>query len=289
MLCRPPHPVQVKGGHLAHLHHRVPFAVKREHVGDLLFDDGAAIPFLFPAQNFGEDVRACHGGAGDHHPVGARLIQHFFRVFPRKDAAVGDDGDRDRPLGGGDLGKVGLARVDRLARPPVHGEGVRARVFTQFGKFGGERLAPLYADAELDGDRLAAALAGGDDRRGFGKVFQQGAALAVFDHLGHGAAHVEIDDGKIFQILALARLAQDGGVAAEQLRRRLLLPFARVQQRRRRLAPKVQALGADHFGKAQPGAELIALFAEGEVGIARQRRHPHVVFDGDAADAEGLA
>ena len=196
-------------------------------------------------------MRVVHRRAGEHYAVRARLFQHFLGVRPCEDAAVGDYGDIDRIFRRGDLRVVGLARVHHVARAAVHGEHVRPRALAHLRELCGKRLAPFQPDAEFDGDLFAALFARGDNFLRARHIRQQRAPLAVFEHLRHGAAHVDVDDSEILQVLALACLAQDVGVAAEQLRRRLRFAFVLIQELARR---------------------LVAQLAEGKVGIPRQRR-----------------
>ena len=110
----------------------------------------------------------------------------------------------------------------------------------------------------------------GDDPGHPGGVAQQGAAGAAADHLAHRAAAVQVD--QVGDRLDLpGRFRQALRVVAEQLHPERPFRGDAAQQVTGGGAAEVQAVGADHFGEDQGGAEPLHDQAVGEVGDPRHR------------------
>ena len=98
------------------------------------------------------------------------------------------------------------------------------------------------------------------------RVPHQARAVPGVGHLGHGAAHVDVDE------VRPGHLVGDGGrllhahqVAAEDLGGGGVLPLPQLEQGNGLFILKAQGLGTDHFGTGQPCPLLPADGAERQV------------------------
>ena len=156
--------------------------------------------------------------------------------------AVADDRNTDGSLDGSNLLQGYAGAVHLLAGATVDANGVRAAVLQNFGHFHGVDMGGVKADADLDGDGDAdGSLDGAHQLSGKCGIFEQRAALAVTDDLGHGAAHVQINGGG--RGLALAAgvravldhfggLGQEMRITTEQLNRHRDVVGGHASQRR---------------------------------------------------------
>ena len=163
----------------------------------------------------------------------------------------------------------------------MHCNGADADLLEHFGKLHGvdTALVPAAAhfrrDGHLDGahDRLGNA-------RGLFGIFHQRAAVAVFDDLAHGAAHVDIQDVRAGNFdRHLRSLGHAVHIAAKDLRGKRLFARKRTKQLRGLRVVVAQRLGAhklcDGVARAFFGADL----AECSVRHARHRRERELRFN----------
>ena len=154
----------------------------------------------------------------------------------------------------------------------MDGEGGNTRVLQPFGKLQIVQVAPVPAQANFGGDRPASRPAndGGGHFGGFLRVPGQARALPVVAHLGHRAAHVDVDDvrpgvlggfgGGLFHGLLIAAEKLDGGG---------VLPLAQLQQGEGLSVLIAEGLGGDHLSDGVARPQLPADSAEGKVGDPR--------------------
>ena len=150
-------------------------------------------------------------------------------------------------------------------------------------------LPRALAGAQLHGDRQARALASGarHRHRGVG-VLDERRAGAGLAHLGHRAAHVEVDEVGAVLGHRCRRRAHDVGVVAEELDgdrpARALVGMDAQQLAHRLLVAVVDGEARDHLRHRQPGPVALGLQAHEPVADPGQGREQHPVGDLDGPD-----
>ena len=153
-------------------------------------------------------------------------------------------------------------------------------------------VAGHRAGAQLDRHRLAAALAGRPrDRDGRVGILEHRGARAGLADLGHRAAHVEVDDVDLRDVLGHVGRggAHDVGVLPEELQRRGAFVGMDAQQLGERLlVAVVDGEARHHLAVGHPRAVARRLQAHEPVADAGQRREQHAVGHADAGELPGV-
>ena len=192
------------------------------------------------------------------------------RVLAGEHVAVCDDGDVRRGLDLPDDVPVGLPGVHLHPGAAVDRQGVRPGLLQGFGKVHGVHAAAVPALAEFhrhgDGDRR---LYGLHDPACQLRVAHQGRAVAGFDDLPHGAAHIDVQHVRPRELQRQSRrLRHDLRLVAEDLHGAGMLVLRQVQQRPGLFVLIDQSLGRDHLRGGQGRPLRPAEGAKGKV------RHP---------------
>ena len=148
--------------------------------------------------------------------------------------------------------------------------------------------------AQLDGDGQAGALRGRARDRDRGvRVGDQRRAGARLHHLGHRAAHVEVDQVGAARGGRGRGGAHHVGVLAEELDgdrpARALVGVDDQQLLEGAPVAVVDGVRGDHLADRQAGAVALGLQAHEPVADPGQRREHDAVGDGDAAELPGVA
>ena len=185
---------------------------------------------LVVAEQLGEQPRVAERSAGEHDRRRAGVLEHPADVVGVVHAARDDhrDGERGDELGGEVV--VGHALVLHGGRARVEADARDAGLLDEPPRHvDALGLAALAAGAQLDRDREAGALARGDrDRHGRVGVAEHRGARAGLADLGHGAAHVEVDDVRAGARDGRRRRAHDRRGRGRRAGRRPARPRARA-------------------------------------------------------------
>ena len=205
----------------------------------------------------------------NHGHIRTGVAQDMGRRRTVEHVAVGDDRDGHCLLYLPDVVPVGGAGVHLGAGPAMDRHSGHPGGLHGLRKLHAVDGALVPAQAEFDGHRP---LTGAPHHRlshpdGLVHVPHQAGAVAGVGHLGHRAAHVDIDD------IRAGHLSGDGCgllhaflVAAENLGGAGMFPLPQLEQRDGLLVLIAQGLGADHLGNGVPGAQLPADGTEGHIG-----------------------
>ena len=155
----------------------------------------------------------------------------------------------------------------------MHCDGRCARLLGNFGKLDGVYIAAVKALAELDRHRNGH---GPDNAFDYltGKLRRshKRRAVAAFDNLTDGAAHVDIQylrTGVFYR--KLCRLRHDLRLVAEYLRRKGVADLGIIQKRLCLCIAVNQRLCADHLGRGERSAHLGAYGSERKIAHPRHR------------------
>ena len=174
---------------------------------------------------------------------------------------------------------VGLAGVHLHPRAPVDGDGGGPRLLADLGKRHRVHAAAVPALAEFHRHRLIHSGADGlNDAPGQLRVPHKGRAVAGFDDLSHGAAHVDIQNIRPGSFQGhTGGLGHDLRLVAEDLYGAGVLVLGDIQQGFGLFIVVDQGLGADHLRGGEGRALLTADLPEGEIrhpGHGAQRQPP---------------
>ena len=222
--------------------------------------------------------------SSDHGHIRAGKLQDLQAVLRRKNIAVGDHGDGHRLLYLADGDPVRLPAVHLGAGAAVNGHRRHACLLQYLCQLHGVDAALVPTPAHLHRYRDAAGLYHrlGDTSRLF-RILHQGRAVAVGDHLSHGAAHVDVDDLRAGHLRRdLGGLRHTGDVAAKNLGRRGMLVGRHFQQGAAFFVLIAQRLGADQLRAGIACPQLAADLAERHIrhprhgGQCQPGRHLHI-------------
>ena len=226
-----------------------------------------------------EEPRVSEAAAPHHGERAAGIFQYVRRVLGLEDVAVCDHGDPDGVAHRADDVPVGAARVHLRPCPAVHGDGVRPRLLHRLRKVHGIDAAavPALAEFHRDGHRHGFLHALDDFPREF-RILHQGGAVSGFDHLAHGAAHVDVDHLRPGDLQREGRaLRHHLRLMAEDLGGAGVAVLRDVQELLRLLVVIAERPGRDHLRRRERRAEGEAHAAKGEV------RHPRHGAEGQIA------
>ena len=140
-------------------------------------------------------------------------------VLRRKDVPVGNDWDGEGFLHRADDVPVRLASVHLGLGAPMDGYGVCSGGLQHLAEFHSVYVPHVPALSSLDrhGDPTPSLHRFHNASR-FVRILHQCAAVSAVGHLGHGTAHIDVDDVRLFQLHDLGRrLLHAHHIAAEQL------------------------------------------------------------------------
>ena len=232
-----------------------------------------------------QEPRPTISAAADHDAVGPRLLERIVDVVQGLDIAVGDHRQSGRRLDLADEAPVGMAVVEVAAGAAVHSQHLDARLLGDARQVWGVAVGRIPAGAHLQGHRELHRLDGRlEDLRGMNLVaHQRRAGMAIHDLL-HGAAEVDVDDGRPAVLVQPGRIGHDLGLAAGELDRHREF-FGRVLGHQQRLAvlPHHGCRG-DHLGHDQACPAALHHLPERHVGDAGHGRQDDRLVDANRAD-----
>ena len=218
------------------------------------------------------------------------MLQNAGGVPRLPDVAVGNNRDGDGFFHLADAVPVGGSAIDLGPGTAVDRHGGGTRLLQSLGELHAVAAAHVPAAAELRGDRgarqgLHHRL---HDAGGLVGVLHQSGAVAVIDDLGHGTAHIDIQNVRagIFHG-DLGGLRHTDRVAAEDLDGGGMLPGELGQQGEGLFVMVAQGLGGDELRAGQARAQFRTDLAEGHVRDAGHGCQGQPGIDFNIADTHG--
>ena len=181
---------------------------------------------------------------------------------------------------------VSLSLIEVLPRPAMHGDRGSASFFDRACKLYAVLRVPRPSETHFHGDRHMDGLCHRlHDGLGQRDILHQRRAIAILDHLLHGAAHIDIDDVRpcLFHFLRTER--HDLRIASEELQCDRMLSGIDLQHILGLFIFIIQALGTDHFRCRQCRSHAVGDDAIREITHARHRGEQRPAVQQDAADA----
>ena len=223
-----------------------------------------------------EDGGVVERATGIHDGMRAGGADAGDAVVGGEEIAAGDDGDGKAADKFGQGAGIGNAAETLPGGTGMQGDPARAEILQTEGKVMADAVGVVKAKAEFEANVPGSG--GGDEGagnvEGVGGVAKHGRPRSLFENLGYGAAHVEIEP-------AVTGIAQEGGGAPhkrclrpEKLDDERTIAGQRAEKIAGSRAAIDEAFGADHFRDAHGRAVAAAEQAEGEIAVARQRRKP---------------
>ena len=159
-----------------------------------------------------EDPRIASGSPADHNAVAAGLLHHVQGVLHASDVPVSDDRDAHRLFHLPDDVPVRFSGIVLLSCPPVDCHSSGPRVLDDPGNLHRVDAGVVKSLPDLDGHRFPGRFhCPGHDLVDKPGLLHQGGALPVLHHLGHRAAHVDVQDLE-------GQLLQGFGLLADHIR-----------------------------------------------------------------------
>ena len=240
--------------------------------------------FLTPQQSLGllEYPGVADGCTADEDAVDAVASACFDSLLGGGDVAVAEDRDMHAGvvLDLADEGPVGGALVHLGLGAAVDAEGGDADVLQPLGKLYDGLVVRVISETGFDGDREVGPLdQGRGDLEHLGYVLQDAAASAFASHLADRAAPVDVDEVGLLLLHNVETLQQFLLVGTEYLDADGVLGRGEAHLAKAFLGIAVQGFRGYELGDKKVGTELLAQFAEGEVGdVVHGRKSKDTIF-----------
>ena len=234
----------------------------------------------------GKNGGVVHGPARIHDARCPGGLQAGQPVGGGKKIAAGQQGNGEAFGQTADGLPLSHAAKSLAGRARVQGDPARARVFKPQGQIGqhGARLVQPQAQFKANAARPRRAQHGPRDGKNIFHIAQHGGSRALAQHLGYGAAHVQVEPAETRLAQLFHSTGKKGGLRAEKLHHQGLVFGQGGQQLVGAGALIHKALGADHFANAHGGPVFPAQQAKRQIAVTGQGRQPGVL----GAERQGI-